>query len=105
MPRKKAPLCPKLSQMAALLEGAEPHQMAALQPSHVLLFTFSMAMLLALFHLTMWHNGIQTTLFDSLYILSLQVSNGIFPIGIHSSCFMYQAICFDYSLRLQIMLE
>ena len=36
--------------MAALLQGAEPHQMAALQPSHVLLFTFSMAMFLALFH-------------------------------------------------------
>ena len=32
-------------------KGAEPHQMAALQPSHMLLFTFSTAMLLALFHL------------------------------------------------------
>ena len=33
-------------------KGAEPHQMAALWPSHVLLFIFSTAMLLALFHST-----------------------------------------------------
>ena len=39
--RKKAPLCPKLSRMAAFLQGTEPGQMAALQPCHLLLFTFS----------------------------------------------------------------
>ena len=47
---KKAPLCPKLSQMAALLQGGEASADGSTVPSHVLLFTFSMAMLLALFH-------------------------------------------------------
>ena len=50
MPTETAPLCPKPSRMAALLQGAEPRQMAALRPSHVLLFTISMAVFLALSH-------------------------------------------------------
>ena len=50
--KKKAPLCPKLSRMTALLQGdgASSDGSTAVWPNHMLLFTFSISMLLALFH-------------------------------------------------------